>query len=150
MKRQPFPSQSFTRTTRIGELIHSDIAGTINVPSLGNNRYVLTFTDDYSHYVTIYLLKFKSEALSHFSRTDNGGEYTSKAFELYLTSLGTIRQLTTACSPEQNGTAEKMNDILFNTCRALQFEANLSKTFWGEACHTAVYIRNRSPSSSIS
>jgi hypothetical protein len=106
--------------------------------------------------VTKHLLKFKSEALSHFRayndliRNHTGRDiHTLRTFELYLTSLDTIRQLTAAYSPEQNVTAEKMDDILFNTCRVLLFEANLSKTFWGEACHSAVYIHNRSPSSSI-
>ena len=69
----------------------------MNVDSVGGSKYVLTFTDDYTRYVTVYFIKSKSEVLSMFVeyvtmmgnetdllvrafRTDNGGEYTSQYF----------------------------------------------------------------------
>ena len=68
--------------------------------TLGGSKYVLTFTDDYTRYVTAYFIKSKSEALSKFmeyvtmmenktdlrvqaTRTDNGGEYTSQSFKKF-------------------------------------------------------------------
>ena len=38
----------------------------MNVDSVGGNKYVLTFTDDYTRYVTAYFIKSKSEVLSKF------------------------------------------------------------------------------------
>ena len=69
----------------------------MNVDSVGGSKYVLTFTDDYTRYVTVYFIKSKSEVLSMFVeyvtmmgnetdllvraiRTDNGGEYTAQYF----------------------------------------------------------------------
>ena len=63
----------------------------MNVDSVGGSKYVLTFTDDYTRYVTAYFTKNKSEVLSKYVkdvtmianetdlraraiRTDNGGE----------------------------------------------------------------------------
>jgi len=43
---------------------------------------------------------------------DNGGEYTSSEFIKYLASEGIERQLTIPRRPEQNGIAERMNQIL--------------------------------------
>ena len=73
-------------------------------------KYILTFIDDYSRMCWVYLLKEKSQVFYMFktfhamvtnenqqnigiSRTDNGGEYTSKAFEQYLTNNDIKHQL---------------------------------------------------------
>jgi transposase InsO family protein len=69
---------------------------------------LLTFVDDYSRYVAIYIMVTKSEVLTHFKaykawaekatghriatlRTDGGGEYTSGAFTSYLRKEGIQR-----------------------------------------------------------
>ena len=44
--------------------------------------------------------------------TDNGGEYLSREFEAFLKSKGTCHKLTTAHTPEQNGTVERMKRTL--------------------------------------
>lgn len=49
-------------------------------------------------------------------RTDNGGEFTSKEFEAYLTAEGVCHELTTPKTPEQNGVAERMNRTLIGQC----------------------------------
>ncbi len=43
----------------------------MNVESIGGSKYVLTFTDDYTRYVTVYFLKSKSEVLSKFEEYVN-------------------------------------------------------------------------------
>ena len=48
------PKIAILRTTRPGELLHSDLCGPISTTSNGGYKYVLTFTDDFSRYVTIY------------------------------------------------------------------------------------------------
>ena len=79
--------------------MHTDLCGPMHIESLGGSRYLLTFTDDYSRYTTVFLLKRKSKVLCKFKefvskmenksqhklkklnvmvlRGDNGGEYTS-------------------------------------------------------------------------
>ena len=74
-------------------------------------------------------------------RTDSGEEYLSNEFKSFLQERGTQHQLTVAYTPQQNGTAERMNITLMDCVRyMLQTEA-LDKKFWAEALSTAVYVR---------
>jgi len=40
--------------------------GPISVPSLGGNKYIVTFTDDYSRFSYVYMLKNKSDVFEKF------------------------------------------------------------------------------------
>ena len=42
-------------------------------------------------------------------RSDNGGEYTSRAFDEYCRQEGIKRSLTVPYTPQQNGVAERKN-----------------------------------------
>ena len=72
-------------------LIHSDVCGKLSTPSLSHAEYFVTFIDDQTHYVWIYVIKHKHEVFQKFVewkslvekssgysvkklRTDNGGE----------------------------------------------------------------------------
>ncbi|KAL4351569.1 hypothetical protein GQ457_06G018370 [Hibiscus cannabinus] len=48
------------RARRPLEIVHTDIAGPFDIPSLGGNMYYLTFIDDYSRKCWVYVLKEKS------------------------------------------------------------------------------------------
>ena len=48
------------------DLIHSDVCGPFSVHARGGYEYFITFTDDYSRYGYVYLMKKKSEALDIF------------------------------------------------------------------------------------
>ena len=55
----------------------------MNVESIGGSKYVLTFTGDYTRYVTVYFLKSKSEVLSKFE------EYVNMVENIqYVASVG--------------------------------------------------------------
>ena len=56
MHRVPVPKASRNRSSRPLQLVHSDVCGPMNVNSIGGSKYVLSFTDDYSKYVTVYFL----------------------------------------------------------------------------------------------
>ena len=48
------------------ELIHTDICGPMNVQAQGGYEYYVTFNDDYSRYVYVYLMQRKSETFEKF------------------------------------------------------------------------------------
>ena len=48
------------------DLIHSDVCGSFSVHARGGYEYFITFTDDYSRYGYVYLMKKKSEVLDKF------------------------------------------------------------------------------------
>ena len=165
-KRLPFPKKSFHKTTKPLQLIHSDVCGPVHVPSLGGSRYFVTFTDDYSRYVTIDILKTKDEVIEKFEdflnlvenqhdlkvkkfRSDGGGEYISNEFKRVCKSRGIEIDGTIPYSPQQNGVAERMNRTLMEMARSMLYHANLPQKFWAEAISTAAYLRNRCPTSSF-
>ena len=82
-------------------------------------------------------------------RTDNGGEYVSTEFKSYLSKEGIKHELTVPKTPEQNGVAERMNRTIVETARSMLAEAKLPRKFWAEAVSTAVYLRNRSPTTAV-
>lgn len=154
------------RARRPLERIHSDLAGPMTPVSLGNNKYTVTFTDDYSRYSWVYPCAEKSNCFGIFKafkqavenefnqkiaflHCDNGGEYSSLEFKSFARKEGFQFQYTVPHSPEQNGVAERLNRTLFNTTRCfLNDTPNLIKPLWAELVNTACYIKNRLPSSS--
>lgn len=66
-----------------------------------------------------------------------------------MKAAGIIHQTTTPYSPEQNGTAERMNRSLIERAKCMLLNANLPKQFWADAVHTAAYVINRSPTQSL-
>ena len=59
--RGPFPKKSESVSKAVGDLIHTDLFGSMEVATPRGNRY-LTMVDDYSRYCLVYLLRHKSEA----------------------------------------------------------------------------------------
>ena len=147
------------------DYIHSDLWGPSPVMSYGGALYFLTFIDDYSQKVWVYMLKRKADVLNVFKqfkvmvekrtgksikclRTDNGGEFTSVEFEQYCKDEGIVRHKTVAYT-QQNGVAEHMNQTLMERARSMITSANLQKELWAEAVSTACYLVNRPPSIAI-
>ena len=58
--RQPF-SETRSRATRPLELVHTDLCGPITPSTWDNNKYIVTFLDDYTHFVMLYLINNKGE-----------------------------------------------------------------------------------------
>ncbi|KAH9743695.1 hypothetical protein KPL70_003390 [Citrus sinensis] len=160
--RQKFnPGKQETKNTL--DYIHPDLWGPSQVPSHGGAKYFITFIDDFSRKVWVYVLKHKSEAFEKFKdwltlienqterrvkrlKTDNGLEYCCNDFEQFCIKKGIARHKTVRHTPQQNGLAERMNRTLVEKVRCMLFNANLSKHFWVEAVTTAAYLVNRSPS----
>ena len=164
--RLPFQQSTTKRADHPLELIHSDVCGKIGTRSLGGGEYFVTFVDDHTRHVWVYILKHKGEVFQRFRewkalvekssgrkiktlRTDNGGEYTSAEFDLYLTKEGIKHELTIPHTPQQNGVAERLNRTLVEGVRTMLADSKLPHRFWAEALSTAAYLRNRSPTKAL-
>lgn len=65
--RKPFPTSDFRATNRL-ELVHADVCGPMEEPSIGGARYFLLLKDDYSSYKFVFFLKHKSEVKEHIEK----------------------------------------------------------------------------------
>ena len=165
MSRSKFVKRDSRNQRKFG-LVHSDVCGPFEIAAMGGYKYFVTFIDDCTGFCVAYLIRQKSEVCGKFKelfelvknqfqctigilRSDNGGEYLSKAFELYLKENGVKQQCSTPYTPQQNGVAERMNRTLQNAARTMLIDANLSKRYWGYAVMCAVFIRNLCSSVSI-
>ena len=70
-KLPEFMQQSLNGATQPLELVHTDVCGPMNVDSIGGSKYMLTFTDDYTGYITVYFITSKAEILSKFKEYVN-------------------------------------------------------------------------------
>ena len=139
-------------------------------------KYFITFIDDYSLYMYLYLLRLKDEALDAFKvfkaevenqcekhinivRSYRGGEYYGKctknvqapgAFAKFLQENGIVAQYTMLGSPDQNGVVEKRNQTLMDMVRSMRSNTKLPQYLWTETLKTVVYILNRVPTKAVS
>ncbi|KAK8617349.1 hypothetical protein V6N13_080266 [Hibiscus sabdariffa] len=138
----------------------------MNTQARGGYQYFITFTDDFSRYGYIYLMRHKSEALEKFKefknevqnkhgksiktlRSDRGGEYLSQEFDELLKECGIVSQLTPPGTPQWNGVSERRNRTLLDMVRSMMSHTDLPTSFWGYALETAAFTLNRVPSKSV-
>lgn len=160
------PTPEAKKPKRILEVVSSDVCGPISPPTHDDFRYYVAFTDHFTRFTHVYLIKTKDEVydkfleyealvksqfstrISHF-RCDNGGEYSSNRLIEYSKKQGIQLDYTVARNPEQNGVSERLNQSILNMARCLLKQFDVSKDLWGEAVRTAVYTINRLPSSAL-
>ena len=65
-QRRNFPTDGGKRSGDLLGLVHSDVCGKMNVKSLRGGQYFLTFIDDKSCYVWVYILKHKDDVFPCF------------------------------------------------------------------------------------
>jgi hypothetical protein len=59
-------SKKGERTSDLLALIHTDVCGPMSTCTRNSDRYFITFTDDYSRYGYVYLMRYKSESFEKF------------------------------------------------------------------------------------
>ncbi|RVW73594.1 Retrovirus-related Pol polyprotein from transposon TNT 1-94 [Vitis vinifera] len=132
-------------------------------------KYFISFIDDFSRYMYLYILHNKNEALDAFKvfkeevekqcgkqikivRSDRGGEYYGRYLEdgqspgpfmKFLQEHGIVAQYTMLGSPNQNGVVERRNRTLLDMVRSMLNNSKLPRFLWIEALKKAVYILNR-------
>ncbi|GJW73908.1 retrotransposon protein, putative, ty1-copia subclass [Tanacetum coccineum] len=155
------------RATDLLGIIHTDVCGPLKHVSRKDASYFITFTDDYSRYGYIYLLKHKHEVFETFKvfknevenqlgktikvlRSDRGGEYISQDFKDYLKACGIVKQRTLLILTIHNGVfVERRNRTLLDMVRSMMNLTTLPLSFWDYALESAARILNMVPTKKV-
>ncbi|GAU37126.1 hypothetical protein TSUD_278780 [Trifolium subterraneum] len=164
--RNSFKNELPMNSTHKLKMVYSDVCGPFEVKSIGGNSYFLTFIDDYTRHVWLYLIEKKSEVFIKFKkfkslvekqsgcslkklRTDGGGEYTSLEFAKFCEDERIVHEITSPYTPQHNGVAERKNRSIMNMARSMLKGKNMPHKFRGETTSTAVHIINRIPTKKL-
>jgi len=159
--KKPFKHVT-NRSTELLELVHSDLADFKNSVSRGGKRYYVTFIDDFSRYIKVYLLNSKDEAETMFLkykaevenqldrkikriRSDRGGEYGTNFLREFCEKNGIVHETSAPYTPQQNGISERKNRTLKEMMNAMLLSSGMSNQMWGEVVLSACYTLNRVP-----
>ncbi|GKC86078.1 retrotransposon protein, putative, ty1-copia subclass [Tanacetum coccineum] len=140
-------------------LIHTDVCGPFKIMSRQGAYYFVTFTNDFSRYGYVYLLKHKHEVFETFKvfqkevenqlrknikslRSDHGGEYMSQEFLDHLRNHGIITNRTPPYTLQHNGVSERRNRTLLDMVQSIMSQTTLLKSFWDYALECAARILN--------
>ncbi|GJS60506.1 retrotransposon protein, putative, ty1-copia subclass [Tanacetum coccineum] len=165
MTKKPFPYSNERAKDLLG-IIHTDVCGPLRHVSRQGASYFITFTDDYSRYGYVYLLKHKHEVFETFKvfknevenqlgktikaiRSDRGGEYISQEFKDYLKANGIVQQLTPPYTPQHNRVFERRNRTLLDMVRSMMNLTTLPLSFWDYALESATRILNMVPTKKV-
>ncbi|GAU34193.1 hypothetical protein TSUD_162940 [Trifolium subterraneum] len=131
--RNSFSKDANIKTKAILEVVYYDVCGSIQVESIGGNKYFVTFIDDFSRKVWTYLIKKKSDVLDVFIK------YKSMVERQSGHKLTTLRTYG----------GERKNRTIMNMVRSMLNGKHLPKELWGEVVSTATYILNRCPTKKL-
>ncbi|WIA41017.1 hypothetical protein OEZ86_004655 [Tetradesmus obliquus] len=161
-KRLPFTGTFSGRTSKLLELVHTDICGPITPISVGGSNYFISFIDDYSGYAEVKLLDSKQalaplieEVLTRWMmrtgyaivrvRSDGGMEYLSHATKRFYKANGITQERSMPYAQQQNGVAESFNRTIMAKVRPMLVQCGMEQEYWGEALMTATFLQNLSP-----
>ncbi|GKA95763.1 retrotransposon protein, putative, ty1-copia subclass [Tanacetum coccineum] len=163
MARKPYSNQVEKAKDLLG-LIHTDVCGLFRIVSRQGASYFVTFTDDFSRYGYVYLLKhkhevfetfkvFQKEVENHLGKTikllcsDRGGEYIE--FLDHLKEHGTIAHRTPPYMPQHNGVSERRNRTLLDMVRSMMSQTTLTKSILDYALESVARILNMVPTKKV-
>ena len=147
-----------------GQLVVTDIEGPIGVEAFGGYQYAIHFTDMYSRFSVVYLMKRKSEAGNclekylkyHCSplsvtvdmiQSDNAKEYVGENCEfqkICRKNKITSRASSPYCHWE-NGAAERVIRTMTAKAFTVMAQRDLSSAYWGNALEHVYYMENVLP-----
>ena len=147
------------------DLVSLDVCGP-QPATLRGNVYFCQIVDSASRYTWTLTGKDKKDIVTQLhawkpvaeaqtgqrllsARIDNAAEL-KEALQIWATTAGIQRQLTTPYSSHQNGTAERSIQTAENGARAMLKDAKLPIEFWDEAVEADTYLRNRTSSGPLS
>jgi transposase InsO family protein len=94
------------------------------------------------------LKKFLKRAQNKFDakvkkiRSGNGTKFNNTQVEDFLDEEGTKHEFSAPYTPQQNGVAERKNQILIEMARTMLDEYKISNRFWLEVVNTACHATN--------
>ncbi|KAE8886920.1 hypothetical protein PF003_g28909 [Phytophthora fragariae] len=164
MVQKPFPRNSNKRKYKPFEFLHLDTCGPMEKQSLSGSRYLLLITDEATGCMSGFCLRARSEsegclrrfitkvekqfdARVKFVRHDGAKEFATNSLLAYYEDHAIEVQPTVRYAHQTNATAERANRTIVTIGRSMLHYAGLDKSFWAEAAMTAIYIKNRLPSS---
>ncbi|GJV43322.1 retrotransposon protein, putative, ty1-copia subclass [Tanacetum coccineum] len=165
MARKPYSHQVERAKDLLG-LIHTDVCGPFRIVSRQGASHFVTFTDDFSRYGYVYLLKHKHEVFETFKvfqkevenqlgktikllRYDCGGEYLSQEFLDHLNEHEIISHRTPPYTPQHNRVSKRRNRTLLDMVRFMMSQTTLPKSFWDYALESAAHILNTVPTKKV-
>jgi transposase InsO family protein len=143
--RESFPKESVLKeSTKPLQLLHMDVCGPMPKASKGGSGYLATFLDDYNKLSMVQPLKKKSDVATVTEgvlvrlelqigkkikavQTDRGGEYVNEEMTTLLGKRGITHRKTAGYSPEQNGSAERLNRDLQEKGKAMLEDSGLGE-----------------------
>nr|GFA63907.1 hypothetical protein [Tanacetum cinerariifolium] len=145
MEMKPYTHQVERAKDLLG-LIHTDVCGPFKIMLRQGANYFVTFTDDFSRYGYVYLLKHKHKVFETFKmfqkevqnqlgkiiksqRYDHVGEYMSQEFLDHLKDHKIIAHRTPPYTPQYNGVSERRNKTLLDMVRSMMSQITLLKSF---------------------
>ncbi len=159
MCKLPHVSKEST-VTQILQVVHSDVIGPMRTVSNLGMKYIVSFLDEFTSFVAVYLIKSKAEVLNKFKefvaraenflgkrvnelRCDNGTEYINNAFKDYCRDKGIHIGASPPYCPQSNGRIERFNRTLIEKARTLLRDSGLPLKYWDEAILCANFQYNR-------
>nr|GEX39757.1 hypothetical protein [Tanacetum cinerariifolium] len=132
MPRKPYSHQVERPKDLLG-LIHTDVCSPFRIMSRQRANYFVTFTDDFSYYGYVYLLKHKHKVFETF-----------KIFQKEIENqLGkTIKSL---CFDR----GERRNQTLIDMVQSMMSQTTLPKSFWDYSLKSAARIVNMVPTQKV-
>ena len=159
-------AQNGNRATKVGELLHMDLCGPFPVQGPHGEKYFYNVLDDKSNWGFTFGLRLKSDAFSHYLKTEAflersagftvltircGGELelTAGPMGAHIASKGIILQRTVPYAHQQNGKSEHYIRTIEEGGQALLADSGLPMSFWLDAMLTRQYLVNRLPTSTL-
>ncbi|GKB06542.1 retrotransposon protein, putative, ty1-copia subclass [Tanacetum coccineum] len=165
MARKPHSNQVDRAKYLLG-LIHTDVCDPFKIMSRQGASYFVTFTDDFSRYGYVYLLKHNHEVFETFKifqkevenqlgktikslRSDRRGEYMSQEFLDHLKYHGIIAHRTPPYTPHHNGVSERRNRTLLDMVRSMISQTTLPNSFCDYTIESDARILNMVPTKKV-
>ncbi|GKA59155.1 retrotransposon protein, putative, ty1-copia subclass [Tanacetum coccineum] len=124
MARKPYSHQVERAKDLLG-LIHTDVCGPIKIMSRQGASYFVTFTDDFSRYGYVYLLKHKHEVFETF-----------KVFQKEVEN-------------QLGKTIKSLRSDRGDMVRSMMSQTTLPKSFWDYALESVARILNMVPTKKV-
>jgi hypothetical protein len=123
--------------------------GTNSGSYIGGSRYYVTFIDDATRKTWVYCIRKKTDVFDTFKklkalvenetgkrlkclRSENGGEYCRKNFDVYCSYHGIHREKRVPGTPQENGVSERMNN--HEACKEYDIACCVALTILGRCC----------------